>query len=189
MGLAKLPPPPHPGWLAPLLSTVHCLRWQCLLQHSSLPSELCCHSLQGPARQPQMRSPCSQLLPWLRVAGRWLQRAQLGSCSSCKLSLPRAAAAWAGAGQAGRQACLASTSCQQLLLPEPASPACLLLGLGGCWHAKCPCQGIFGSLRESLCLSLYTSLLTSRLVAFDQINKLAHFFCLSNPWAAYIAAE
>ena len=54
--------------------------------------------------------------------------------------------------------------------PEPASPACLLLGLGGCSHAKCPCQGILGSLREPLCLPLRASLLASRLAAFGQAN-------------------
>ena len=75
-----------------------------------------------------------------------------------------------GIGQAGYQACLASSSRQQLPFPEPASPACLLLGLGGCWHAKCSCQGIFGYLREPLCLPLRASLSTSRLVAFGQAN-------------------
>ena len=49
----------------------------------------------------------------------------------------------------------------------PASHSCL----GGCSHAKCPCQGILGSLRESLSLSLDTSLCSSWLVAFGQINK------------------
>ena len=52
----------------------------------------------------------------------------------------------------------------------PASPS----SLWGCWHAQCPCQGILGNLRESLCLSLHTSLLTSGLVAFDQISTSKH---------------
>ena len=88
-----------------------------------------------------------------------------------------------GIGQAGYQACLASSSCHSLSLPALA--ACLLLGLGGCWHAKCPCQGIFGSLRQPLCLPLRASLLTSRLVAFGKINaplqatRAALFFQIS----------
>ena len=74
---------------------------------------------------------------------------------------------WALARQATKHAlpAVAASSCH---FPEPASPACLLLGLGGCSHAKCPCQGIFGSLREPLCLPLRTCLFTSRLVAFGQ---------------------
>ena len=68
------------------------------------------------------------------------------------------------------QACLASSICQQLPFPEPASPASQLLGLGGCRHAKGPCQSILGHLREPLSLSLRASLGTSRLVAFGQAS-------------------
>ena len=71
---------------------------------------------------------------------------------------------WALARQASKHALpVAASSCY---FPEPTSPACLLLGLGGCRHAKSPCYGLIGYLRESLCLSLYTSLLASRLVPF-----------------------
>ena len=65
---------------------------------------------------------------------------------------------------------VAASNCH---FPDPASPASQPLGLGGCRHAKCPCQGILGYLRESLCLSFHTSLSTSRLVAFDQIHYCA----------------
>ena len=91
-------------------------------------------------------------------------------------------------GQAGSEPALPAVAASSCHFPEPASPACLLLGLGGCSHAKCPCQGIFGSLREPLCLPLRASLLTSRLVAFGQAStplqatRAALFFQINWPY-------
>ena len=93
-----------------------------------------------------------------------------------------------GIGQAGYKHALPAVAASSCHSPEPASPACLLLGLGGCWHAKCPCQGIFGSLREPLRLPLRASLLASRLVAFGQAStplqatRAALFFQVSWPY-------